>query len=309
MSLIRIFGLCLSLFFLAIAIWPASPASAGSGITVAYAGSMGAVMEDGMGPAFSKADGLEYHGIGQGSYGLAQLLKARQRVADVFVPITPGPVKLLQKAGLVDGAKPVASTRMVIVYSPKSRFAADFKAAANGDEPWYGVLEKKGVRFGRTDPATDPKGRNIIFTMQLAERYYKQPGLVDDILGSVQNPAQIFSETALLSRLDSGQIDAAASYEAEARSRGLPFIELPDEINLSNPAMNDKWYSQARFTIPGSDGKPEEQTVQPLVYYAAIPNNAPDKTAAKAFVAFMLSDAGQKIFHKYGYDEPKGDAL
>jgi len=71
---------------------------------VAYAGSMGALMDRFIGPAFAKANDVEYQGIGQGAYGLARQLEGRLIQADVFVPITPGPVDIVKKAGLIGRA-------------------------------------------------------------------------------------------------------------------------------------------------------------------------------------------------------------
>jgi Bacterial extracellular solute-binding protein len=138
---------------------------------------------------------------------LARQLEGRLIQADVFVPITPGPVDIVKKAGMIGPAVPVASTQMVIAYSPKSKFVPEFEAAAQAKKPWYDVLQTTGLRFGRTDPATDPQGQNIIFTMLLAQNFYKLPGLADKILGGYQNPQQIFTEPSLLSRLEAGQID------------------------------------------------------------------------------------------------------
>ncbi len=278
-------------------------------LRVAYAGSMGAVMDHGLGPALSKTHGVTYQGIGRGSYGLARLIAAKQVQADVFVVITPGPVKVVQKAGLLGAAQPVASTQMVIAYSPKSRHAEAFKAAAAGRIKWYSVLEQDGVRFGRTDPATDPQGRNIVLAMQLAARYYKQPDLAKKILGPIKNPRQIFAEPSLLSRLESGQIDASSGYLSATISHHLPYIKLPDEINLSNPAMQQQWYSKAGFSLIKPNGKTGQAKVQPLVFYAGVLKNAQNPQAAQAFVAFLRSDAGQKLFAKYGYNSPKGGAL
>ncbi|OYV58791.1 MAG: hypothetical protein B7X01_03470, partial [Acidiphilium sp. 21-62-4] len=45
-------------------------------MTVAYAGSMGVVMDHGLGPSFTKQTGVAYQGIGQGALALAHLLAA-----------------------------------------------------------------------------------------------------------------------------------------------------------------------------------------------------------------------------------------
>ncbi|SFM97808.1 molybdate/tungstate transport system substrate-binding protein [Izhakiella capsodis] len=280
-------------------------------IRVTYAGSMGKVMDEGLGPAFSKAENAEYQGQGQGAYGMARLLADHKIAADVFVSITPGPMEILKKARLIDEAVPVASTSMVIAYSPKGKYAAQFtQASQEKNGSWLNLLAKKDIYFGRTDPYVDPKGQNIIFSLMLAEKYYKMPGIADKILGSLQNPQQTNQEGGLLARLESGQVDAAAAYESEVRSAHLPFIALPDEINLSNPAMAKKWYNTVSFAIKNSKGQNVIVHSQPLVFYAAVLKNAPDGVRqGKNFVAFMQSAEGQKVFKEFGYAAPKGGNL
>ena len=103
----------------------ASAAQAADAFRVAYAGSMGVVMDRFIGPAFAKGNGVEYQGIGQGSYGLARQLEGRLLQVDVFVAITPGPIDIVKKAGMIGPAIAVASTEMVIAYSPRSRFVPE----------------------------------------------------------------------------------------------------------------------------------------------------------------------------------------
>lgn len=292
-------------------ITPVTSAHAEDLIRVTYAGSMGVVMDKALGPTFAQQAHAQYQGQGQGAYGMARLLISKKLAADVFVSITPGPIALLQKAGLVDEAVPVASTTMVIAYNPKSRFAAALQAAAAGGNttPWWKVLQSPGLRLGRSDPAVDPQGQNIIFTMMLAEKYYKQPGLAKSVLGDTENPSQVFSEGGLLSRLESGEIDASSGYESATRSAHLPFVALPDEINLSNPTLNKAWYDTVSFPITNAKGNTETLTPQPLVFYAAVLKNAPDPENAKAFVAFLQSDKGQALLAADGYGKPKGAVM
>lgn len=299
-------------FGAAIAVWLSLAnvcAHAEQTIRVAYAGSMGVVMDHFLGPQFSAANGAQYQGIGQGAYGLARLLAAKTQQADVFVSITPGPVKLLEQAGLVDEAVPVASTEMVIAYSPKSRFAPQFEAVAAGKLAFARLMGNPDLTFGRTDPAVDPQGQNIVFTMLLADRYYQQPGLSSTLLGDVQNPRQIFAEPSILSRLESGQIDASSGYEAAVKSHHLPYLKLPDEINLSNPTLQAEWYDKVHFSIQGPDGKQQDLSVQPLVYYAAVLKNAANPDLARKFVDFLQDPNGRKILEENGYAPPKGGKI
>ena len=272
---------------------------------VTFAGSMGNVMNLHLGPAFAKAHHVDFRGDGQGAYGLAHLIAGHQLTPDVFVSITPGPIEVLMKAGLAKKAYPVASTQMCIAYSPKSPFAQDFAA---GKMPWYKVLQLPGARFGRTDPKTDPQGQNIVFTMQLAERYYQQPGLAHKILGPIENHKQIYTEMSLLARLKSGQMAASSGYLSAVKSLHLPYIKLPVEINLSDPSYKKSWYDKASFKL-NVDGKEKTVTPQPLVFYAVVPSDAPNPKLGEEFIKFLQSPAGQKMFHDDGYSAPKGAPL
>ncbi|WP_233842115.1 extracellular solute-binding protein [Dyella sp. 2HG41-7] len=274
-------------------------------LRVAYAGSMGVVMDNAVGPDFAKAHQATYQGIGQGSYALARLLAAHQLQADVFVTITPGPMQVLKQAGLVTAGTPVASTQMVVIYSPHSRFAHDLDAASHGQKKWYDVLSESGIRLGRTDPAVDPQGANVLLALQLASNYYHKPDLLKAITGSPQNPAQIFTEPSLMSRLEAGQIDVAIGYLSAAQSHHLPTIALPDEINLGNPDMQAPWYDRASVALP--NGKTLH--VQPLVFYAGALTNAQQSDLARAFVDYLQSSQGQALLREHGYSAPRGNSL
>src|SRR5215510_5029893 len=156
-------------------------------LDVAYAGSMGSMMEGPIKSALARSLKLDFHGRAQGSSALAQLIVGGSIRPDVFIPVTPGPMLTILNAGKAETAQPIAHTEMVIAYSPKSRFAVRLDAASKGKENWWDILQERGLRFGRTDPVGDPQGRNIIFTMMLAAKRYKQPDLVKKILGPTIN--------------------------------------------------------------------------------------------------------------------------
>lgn len=263
-------------------------------LDVAYAGSMGSMME---GPvkAAAASMGIEFRGRAQGSDALAQLIVGGTIPVDVFVPVTPGPMMTVLKAGKAQHATPLARTEMVIAYSPKSTFAKAFAS-----QPWYEALQQPGVRFGRTDPATDPQGRYIIFTMQLAETYYKQPGLAKKILGDTINASQIFSEPTVEARLQSGELDAASAYKTQPGPFNLPFITLPDEINLGNASMH------ALYDAASLDLNDKTYHPQALVYYISTITGAPHADKAAAFMQWFASPAAQAILRKYDYDPPTG---
>ena len=73
---------------------------------------------------------------------------------------------------------------------------------------------------------------------------------------------------------------------------GLKYLELPDEINLGNPDL-EEWYGTVSATISGREpgGEVEERAV-PMLYAVTVPRNAPNPEGGRAFVAFLLSNEG-----------------
>src|SRR5262249_52672185 len=277
------------------------PAQSLTPLQVAYAGSMGSLMDGGIKPAVAKALNAELQGRAQGSTGLANLIVAGSIRPDVFISVTPGPMRTVLKAGKAQKAVPVARTEMVIAYSPKSQYAPLLaKADEPGTKPWWQILESRGVRFGRTDPNTDPQGLNIIFTMQLAEAYYQQPGLTNKILGPLINPQQIFQEPQVMARLQAGQLDASSAYKTQPTALGLPFVELPKEINLGD-ASRESQYKKAAVNLNGRTLHPS-----PLVFYAAALKDAPQPELANRFIAWLQGQNAKTIFSHYHYDDAGG---
>ena len=90
-------------------------------LQVAYAGSMGSMMDAGVKPAIAKSLAADMQGRAQGSTGLANLIVAGSIRPDVFISVTPGPMRTVLKAGKANNAVPIARTEMVIAYSPKSQ--------------------------------------------------------------------------------------------------------------------------------------------------------------------------------------------
>jgi molybdate/tungstate transport system substrate-binding protein len=269
-----------------------------SPLDVAYAGSMGSLMEGPLKSLAAQALKLELHGRAQGSSALAQLIADGSIRPDVFISVTPGPMLTVLRAGKADIAQPIAHTEMVIAYSRKSRFAAKLAAAAEGKANWWEVLQEPGLCFGRTDPVTDPQGRNIIFSMMLAEKLCRRPGLAAKILGPTINPQQIFTEPTVQARLQSGELDAASAYKIQPGPFNLPYITLPAEINLSGQNVHTD-HAEISRTVNGKTYQPE-----PLIFYAAMIKDAPNKKGAAAFVEWLTSANAQTIFRHYNYDPP-----
>jgi molybdate/tungstate transport system substrate-binding protein len=166
------------------------------------------------------------------------------------------------------------SNQITFAYTSHSKDAGQLTAAN-----WYKVLAQPGVHIGRSNPAADPSGFQILQMLQLANSY------------SVAE-----TETSLLGALQSGQIDYLAIYKSSALESHLKYIALPPQINLSDPALAAGYAKVAIHA--GSLGT---LTAKPIIYALTVPSNAPDAALGQKFVAFVLSPAGQAIMRSNGF--------
>ena len=268
-------------------------------VQVMYAASLEAIMENHIASAFNQSTGYTFQGEAKGSSALANEIKAKLHKPDIFISAAPGVNKLLMGAAngnFVNWYINFARSELVIGYNPNSKFAADFQAVASGTKTWYQVLEEPGLRLGRTDPILDPKGVATIYMMELAETYYNMPNLQQTILGADENTSQIFAEEELVARLTAGQLDAGFFYVNEAKSANIPYVTLPDQINLGNPALAST-YSTVTYTNPQTKAVSKGG---PIIYTVTIPTTSQNMAGAIAFVNYLLSPAGQGILLNTG---------
>jgi len=189
-----------------------------------------------------------------------------------------------------------AANQMCIAYTDTSQFADEI----NGDD-WYEILQRDGVKYGRSDPNQDPCGYRTLMVWQLAEEHYNQPGLyqslnIDDIHKNVMRGKSV----DLIALLESGDLDYAFEYSSVAVQHNLNFVELPAEINLSDEKFKD-FYATARVEISGKEpGQKITQTGAPIVYGVTIPGNFPSQELAIAWVDFLLGDKGMAIMEANG---------
>jgi molybdate/tungstate transport system substrate-binding protein len=186
-----------------------------------------------------------------------------------------------------------AGNEMALVYQPDSKFAD-----VVNEKNWYSVLQYPEVRYGRSDPNSDPCGYRAILTMKLTEKFNHQPGLTEKLMNRDQKYIRP-KEVDLLALLETGTLDYIFLYKSVAIQHGLPFVELNDSINLSDPNLAD-WYSLVDVDVAGNKpGEKITQTGEAMVYGLTIPNNAEHPEIAKAFIRFLVGQ-GMPTIEKLG---------
>ncbi len=211
-----------------------------------------------------------------------------------------------------------ATNRMVLAVSPKSPLAGELTSAT-----WYRRLTEGDVRFGLADPRFDAAGYRALMVLQLAEREYDDPYLLEDMLmGRFTTPITVehrdgadvievpeILETSsgsnvvlrgasiqLVALLESGDLDCAFEYESVARQHGLRYVALPAAVDLGDPDRRHE-YGTVRVKLDFrrfASVRPE--FVGDVIRYAlTIPANAPDPELARQFTAFLLGPEGRRI--------------
>jgi len=228
--------------------------------------------------------------------------KAARKIADLKKPcdiMASADYKVIDKLlipGFADWNVRFAINQLVLCYTDKSAYAKQVDA-----KNWYEILQKKGVVWGHSEPNLDPCGYRSLMVLQLAEKYYKIPGLYDKLIANRPKENIRPKSVELISLLQTGNMDYAWEYLSVAVQHGLKYILLPDEINLGNYKFDD-FYAQAVVKVTGKKpGTFMDIKGKSCTYGVTLIKDAPNREAAIAFLAYMLEpDGGLKILKDMG---------
>jgi molybdate/tungstate transport system substrate-binding protein len=228
--------------------------------------------------------------------------KAARKISDLKKPcdiMASADYKVIDKLLIPEFAEwnvRFATNQLVLCYTDKSAHAQQVNA-----KNWYEILQKKGVVWGHSDPNLDPCGYRSLMVLQLAEKYYKIPGLYDKLIANRPQENVRPKSVELVSLLQTGNMDYAWEYLSVAVQHGLKYIILPDEINLGNYKFDDV-YVQAVVKVTGKEpGTFMDIKGQSCTYGVTLIKNAPNREAAIAFLEYMLDpDGGLKILKDMG---------
>lgn len=189
-----------------------------------------------------------------------------------------------------------ATNELVISFQEKARYASEINSSN-----WMEILQREDVSYGRSDPDSDPGGYRTVILFKLAEKYYNMPGLADRLAAKDMDFIRP-KEVDLIALIESNSADYMFQYKSVALQHKLRYIDLPDEINLGNPRMNEI-YSAVNVDVKGST--PDSRitvTGEYINYSLAVLKDATNSKDAINFVEFLLSSEGMEIFRKNGQD-------
>ena len=194
---------------------------------------------------------------------------------------------------------------MIVGYTDKSRHAAALDSSS-----WTRILTLRDVQVGRPDPDLAPAGYRALLMLQLAERFYKSPGLAARILANAprRNMRPNAAELAVLLR--AGELDYVLDYESVARAYGFHYLRLPAAIDLGDPTRAAD-YAVARVRVRASSPHGDSLTFtgEPIVYGLSVPIAAPHQASANDLAAFLLSRDGRAMMRAAHVDAIDGAPL
>ena len=233
-----------------------------------------------------------------GSLEAARKLTDLGKIPDVIGVADYGVIAKLLVPAHASWYAAFARNSMVLIYTDESAGAQEI----NGQN-WWQILLRPGVRAGRSDPALDPNGYRALMVFQLAERFYRQPGLAARLERAFPPKYIRPKEAELMGLVQAGELDYAWSYASIAKTAGLRHVELPPELDLSDPKLT-KWYAQAAVRLPGASRAGKDSVDfrgEPIVYALTIPKGAPHPRLALEFVRLVFSSEGQAVLKSNGF--------
>jgi molybdate/tungstate transport system substrate-binding protein len=192
--------------------------------------------------------------------------------------------------------------------------------------------------MGLSDPRFDALGYRALMLFAMAQEFYTQPTLFrtmfgerfttpitlfwDNDLGTITVPEIVEtrpnsglimrgSSIQLVALLQSGDLDYAFEYESVIRQHGLEMVSLPDELNLSVAASEER-YSRVQVDLDFrrfASIKPQFRGER-IGYGITIPSNALHPEEAALFIAFLLGPEGRAVMEAYFhplFDPPLAD--
>jgi len=209
----------------------------------------------------------------RGSAAAAQLVAEGTRDPDVLA-LADG--VLFESVLEPDWYAAMATNELTLAYDGTTDVGRRFEDA----DRWFDPVLSGAVSLGRTDPDLDPLGYRTLFALDLAGDHYGRP----DLPGAARAASDVYPETSLLARLETGAVDAAFVYRNMATDRGYDTVDLPPAIDLSDPARADR-YGTVSCRLP--DGTRVSGGV--IEYVATVRKRRP--ASMRVFEALIAGDA------------------
>lgn len=268
--------------------------------------------------AFTCQTGIQVKDNAMGSVDAGRQITAGGKACDLYAPADFLDIdRFMKPAGYADFDIVFAHGRMVLAYSVSGLAAKKLPSIVEPGSPafdppnsipkaaakWYEILTMPGVEISGGNPFLDPGAYRSPLIFQLAADYYKVPNLYNNLLEHLITPGQ--NSGAVIGK----QFEFQFSYEHNARATAAAnpdyrYVDLPDEINMSDPAKDGYYKDHAMVVLPGL-GTPRSARSIPVpaahvAWGITMMNDAPNKANAVKFLEMLLGPAGTASLNEHG---------
>ena len=268
--------------------------------------------------AFTCQTGIQVKDVAMGSVDAGRQITAGGQACDLYAPADYSDIDLLMKpAGYANFTIVFAQGKMVLAYSQAGLTAKKLPPIVEPNSPpfnppnsipkavanWYEILAMPGVAVGGGQPFLDPGAYRAYMIFQLAEQYYKVPNLYNNLIGHLIIPGH--GSGASLGKTFDFQLTYEHGAQATAASNpDYRYVNLPDEINLSDPAKNAYYGQHAVVVLPGL-GTPRSAQSIPIpatrvAWGITLMTDAPNRENAVKFLQLLLSPTGTALLKDNG---------
>ena len=267
---------------------------------------------------FTCQTGIQVKDVAMGSVDAGRQITAGGQACDLYAPADYSDIDLFMKpAGYAYFNIVFAHGKMVLAYSVSGIVDKKLPPMAEGDQTfnppdsipkatakWYEILTTPGVSIGGGNPFLDPGAYRADMIFQLAETYYKVPNLYNSMLEHLVVMGGDHSVPALGKRFDFQFIYEHNAQAMASTNPDFRYVNLPDEINLSDPAKNTYYREHAVVVLPGLGTASSARSVPVpgarVAWGITLLKNAPNRENAVKFLQLLLGPTGTSMLKDNG---------
>lgn len=267
-----------------------------------------------------------------GSVAAIKQITELNKSADIMASADAGLIDKLMIPKYASWNLEFAKNDLVIAYTNKSKDSDQINS-----QNWYQVFSKDNVSYGFSDPNSDPGGYRAVMMIQLANSYYNNSTIFNNLIvdhtaiTSEQNgtgwtincPTELNPDSKivwsrsksvdLMSSLESGSLDYVICYRNVAeqqKSSGVKYINLPGELALNDSQYQSNYNNIKLVQNYGSNNSTNVKTVglTPITYGITVVKNSKNYDLAVEFVKLLISSEGDQLINN-SYQTPITPAI
>ena len=210
------------------------------------------------------------------------------------------------------------TNEVVLCYTEGSAYADEV-----GEDNWYEILMRPGIKYGFSNPNLDPCGYRALSILYMASVYYGDNDVWEKlVLEYITNIRVVVNESGhflffpavleyvaggklvlrdksvdLIQLLEAGVLDYAFEYKSVAEERGVRYVRLPPQLNLASDPFLKTWV----ILYAGDPERQRRVRISEIRYGLTVPKCCNNCEEAVEFLKWFLYGDGMRILEEHGF--------